>query len=76
MSLSETLSAPATVVRPKCDVSIALASLPKKDAAALREAIADEAFPATQIARAVRAEGYRMGDSTVRRHRRGDCTCP
>jgi hypothetical protein len=75
MSLQEHLATPAPRFKPRCGVSAVLAALSKPDLQALVAALTDPAFTASEIARALRLEGHRVGDDAVRRHRRGDCTC-
>ena len=51
------------------------AALNKPDATDLDECLADPAVSAVQIQRGLAAEGHRTSVETVRRHRRGECTC-
>jgi hypothetical protein len=76
MSLAEHLTTPAPRFKPRCGVATVTAILVPTDLEALNTALADDAFTASEIARALRLEGHNIGDDSVRRHRRGDCTCP
>lgn len=75
MSLLEQLARPKSPFRSRCTVAKLLEQLPSEDREALTRALADPKFQGTQISRALRAEGHRVGDDSVRRHRRGDCAC-
>jgi hypothetical protein len=58
-----------------CGVQKLYASLPKDDAKALRQAIADPMVKGTAISKALKARGYHVADGVVTRHRRGECVC-
>ena len=75
MSLAEHLTTPAPRFKPRCGVASVIAALEPADLEALTVALADDAFTATEIGRALRLEGHNIGDDSVRRHRRGSCTC-
>jgi len=51
------------------------AALTKPDATDLDECLADPTVSAVQIQRGLAAEGHRTSVETVRRHRRGECSC-
>jgi hypothetical protein len=74
MGLKEALAA-STRQRPgyRCGVCKLLDDLPKDDADALREALADPQVQGAQIARALHAEGIDVSQHSVQRHRRQDC---
>lgn len=57
---------------PKCSVGKLLAKSSSEDRAALQDALAadPDEWPTVAIARAIQ-----IGAHTVRRHRRGDCSC-
>lgn len=76
MSLQEHLAKPAPRYKPRCGVAAVIATLTGDDLSALHAALSDPGFTASEIARALRLEGHNVGDDSVRRHRRGDCTCP
>ena len=48
-------------------------SLSEEDRAAFDKACADSRISHTALARILREEGYRIGDSALRRHRKGEC---
>ena len=58
--------------RPDCLVASLLASSP--DAADIRAAL-DSGVPGSTIVRALQATGVVMSETTLRKHRRGDCRC-
>lgn len=57
----------------KCRTCELLESLPDNEREALQSALADPRFSNAGLAKILRDEGYQMADSTVRRHRRGEC---
>lgn len=75
MGLKDALDAEAARSRsgPRCTVCTLLDTLPKDDAAALAEYLANPVVHGSMIARALTAEGHHVNASTVVRHRRGDC---
>lgn len=60
---------------PPCGLLTVLDQMGDADAKALQSALDDPKIGSTAIARALRAEGFRVGRGTVARHRAGDCTC-
>jgi hypothetical protein len=60
---------------PKCGVALALLALDDADAADLTAALADLSITGTVISRALDANGHRVSDQSVNRHRRGICGC-
>lgn len=61
---------------PCCTMGTLIAGLNDIDRQALINALRlDSGITGEQIAEALRAEGYRMGGTTVRRHRNGKCDC-
>lgn len=48
-------------------------SLPETDAAALRAALADQSISNAAISQILKSEGHKIGETSVRRHRRGIC---
>lgn len=56
-----------------CTVCELIATLDKKDADALNEALSDIRMPGTLIARALEEYGANIGVGTLRRHRRREC---
>jgi hypothetical protein len=58
-----------------CGIQKLYGCLPKGDAEALRQAIADPMVKGTAISKALKARGYHVADGVVTRHRRGECVC-
>lgn len=52
-----------------------LEGLPESDAVALRDALADTVMSAADIRRVLLAEGFRVGITVLKEHRRGECVC-
>lgn len=75
MALADQLAGPRDRWVPTCTVQKLALSMPEDDLLAFSKALADEHTTATFLSRVMRAEGYHIGDSTIRRHRRGDCRC-
>jgi len=77
MDLAAKLAAPPEPIPgPKCTMGALLDALPDREAQAVQAALDNPAWTAVALARLLTQEGHRMQDSTVRRHRRGDCLCP
>lgn len=53
----------------KCKMCSYIGGLDKKDREEIESVLADSAFPATGIARALKARGFDVSESTVIRHR-------
>lgn len=75
MALATRLAVPVVRRVPRCTIAVLADSMPDEDLAVFGKALADPTMLATDLARALRAEGYDVGESTIRRHRRGDCRC-
>lgn len=75
MALADQLAGARTRWVPVCTVQKLALSMPEDDLVAFATALADEDTTAAFLARVMRAEGYDIGESTIRRHRRGDCRC-
>lgn len=76
MSLTEILKdAPPQDLGPACSVAATLKALPADEAEALRTALADDRWRATQLARVLASEGVHISAHTLSRHRRGECKC-
>ena len=58
---------------PQCSLCELPGQLPKDEAAALLEALADPSMTHAAISRALRGEGYPIHANTVSRHRKGEC---
>ena len=77
MSLLDEIAAARVHVGASCAVAVVLASLPAADADDLRAAISDRVrYGNAQIARGLRGRDIRINDSSISRHRSGDCKCP
>ena len=75
MALSQSLAAEvaASARGPRCTVCALVPSLGKDDRDALAAAMADTGVTSAAIARALRREGHGITESTLRRHRKGEC---
>lgn len=60
---------------PRCLMGLLLEELPKSEAEALRRALADPNWRTTAIREALYAEGHKLSQTSVARHRRGACQC-
>ena len=60
---------------PQCTIATTLANLPKDDAEALIRVLADPTIRTTAIRRGLAANGINLGDTTIARHRKGECLC-
>lgn len=60
-----------------CSVGTLLRTLPKKQAAELRQFLEApwRVVTHTSLERAIREEGHEVGTGSVGKHRRGDCRC-
>lgn len=59
-----------------CKIAIILADLDKKDKEILEAALADTVrWGHNPLARALRARGVEVSDTTIAKHRSGDCRC-
>jgi hypothetical protein len=68
--VAETQKAPS---RPDCRVGWLLANSP--EAADIRAALESRDVSGSTITRALNATGVLISQTTIRRHRRGDCNC-
>lgn len=57
----------------KCTVCAVVEQVSKEDAAALKVAFDNPKMSNAGIALILKEEGFKIGESTVRRHRRGEC---
>lgn len=74
MNLAASLAAHGRTLKgPRCTVCHLLSDLDDGNAKVLRDALADPNYTHNGIARALRAEGYQVGASTISRHRKGEC---
>lgn len=58
---------------PDCRVCVIVRLLDKDDAVALNEAMADPKMTTSAITRALKAEGHEVSQTSVGRHRKGEC---
>ena len=78
VSLLEEIRAAKRANGGTCSIATLLAKLDPADRADLIEALAadPETYPTTVIIEVLRARGHKVGEDTIRRHRRGGCKCP
>ena len=57
----------------KCVTCSLVADLPKDESAALVAALADESISNAAVSQILKSEGYQIGETSVRRHRKGIC---
>lgn len=57
----------------RCRTCVLLKELPTEEAEALKVALEDSRISNAGLAAILKAEGYSIADSTVRRHRKGEC---
>jgi hypothetical protein len=60
---------------PPCSVGVIINQLSPDDLVALNDALADLTITGRAITAALTAEGYKVRDYAVNRHRRGICMC-
>ena len=60
---------------PLCTVKLILGELSPEDATGLNQAMADLEVKTTAIRRALVARGFQIGDTSIARHRKGECFC-
>jgi len=58
-----------------CRVREIADSLPEGDKTAFMDAVNNENITAPAIERALKKNGFPVAGTTIRRHRRGDCSC-
>lgn len=58
----------------RCRTCAALSEASPEDRAALEAALADPRYSNAGLSRILKEEGFQIQESTVRRHRRGECT--
>lgn len=69
------IDAASTRRGPDCAVAVVLTELPADDADDLRIALSNVRYTATSIAKTLTTRGFRIGDTSINRHRRGSCRC-
>ena len=57
-----------------CRTCLLLKQLPEKDAEALRVALADKRISSGGLSRILKEEGHKIAETTLRRHRKGECS--
>jgi len=57
----------------RCFTCNLIRNLPAEEAEALKRAMKDKRISNAGLASILKAEGYRLAESTIRRHRRGEC---
>jgi len=57
----------------ECRTCVLLKTLPKSEAQAFQAALDDPRYSNNALSKILKAEGYQIADSTVRRHRKGEC---
>ena len=60
--------------RIRCHVALLYERLSPEEAAEFREVLNGD-YTSTAIQAGLAAEGYKLGDSPIRRHRAGKCNC-
>lgn len=60
---------------PVCGFKTLYNTLTEEDQVDLEEAMADPTIQGSAIERALRQRGHTITSTTLRRHRRGDCSC-
>ena len=72
--LADAIKAEARVIGGTCTVPGFVAELPKEIRADFNSAI-KAGVQTAQLVRGLRKLGHHIGESTLRRHRRGECSC-
>ena len=57
----------------ECRTCVLLRSRPKGERDALQAALDDPRYSNNALSKILKAEGHQIADSTVRRHRKGEC---
>lgn len=76
MGLLDDLTNPdLTTTKPRlqCQVCGLLSSVSDKEAAALKDSLANPQIPAVRLSAVLRKNGHRIGKDSIWRHRRGEC---
>lgn len=74
MGLLDDLTPPSRY-RMKCHYALLKAKLDDADQARLEQMIADPAWSNTGLAKALTSKGLDIGQQSIARHRRQDCSC-
>lgn len=59
----------------RCAFALFMDTLPAEDQAGLQTALTEEDITTKAIFVAIRKHGFQNGETVVRKHRRGDCSC-
>jgi hypothetical protein len=74
-SLFDDIKSAQTTNRSACNVALLIKQLPPTDREGLLAALEDPAIYGSTIVKVLKDRGHRIGDDSVRRHRRGACSC-
>lgn len=76
-SILEAIAAEQAAFRkgPTCSAGLLLEALPADERADVEAALLDPGIPYTVLSRALGKAGHKVGAETLRRHRKGDCSC-
>jgi hypothetical protein len=61
------------VIGGRCRICNLSQTLPADEVAALDAALVDQRISNASLSQILKAEGFQVGETTVRRHRRGEC---
>lgn len=73
--LFDDIKAAQTTNRLECNVSVLMKTLGPADREGLISAMEDPTIYGSTIVKVLKDRGHRIGDDSVRRHRRGACSC-
>ncbi len=73
--LTQLVNNPKVFAGTECYVGQVLLSISKEEAELLKTAVADKRIRHVDLVRLCEAEGYKMSEATMRRHRNGGCRC-
>ena len=73
--LTQLVNNPKVFAGQECFVGQMLANLNTDESSLLRTALADKRIRHVDLVRLCEAEGYKMSEATMRRHRAGGCRC-
>lgn len=73
--LTQLVNNPKVFAGQECFVGQILSQIPKEESELLKAALADKRIRHVDLVRLCEAEGYKMSEATMRRHRGGGCRC-
>lgn len=73
--LSKLVNNPSLFTQQECFVGQMLTTVTPEEAELLKTAMADKRVRHVDLVRLCEAEGYKMSEATMRRHRAGGCRC-